>query len=319
MFVGVDIGGTSIKAVLTDKTGKIISFKTIETPDTGKKLDKSIYGLIENLATSSSISKIDIAAIGIGAAGTIDRTKGIVIASPNISYLKKYPLAKNIEKLTGIKVFLENDATIALIGGWWKGNGSKFKNWIMLTLGTGIGGGVIIENRIYTGQTGSAMEVGHTTIDYNGKECTCGSTGCLEQYASATALVTFTKKNLRKYKDSSLHKRITDENLTAKLIYEEAKNGDELALKSFNEIATFLGIGIANLINIFNPQAIIIGGGLSQAHKFILPTVKKIVAKRSLPGLKEKVKFLPIKDQSKIPALGAAKMALDALKAANGS
>jgi glucokinase len=317
MYAGIDIGGTNIKGVLADSSGKILSERSTVTPVTKKEIDKEIGSLIENLATSASISKIDIKAIGIGAAGSIDRNKGIVISSPNISAWKKYPLAKNIEKLTGAKVFLENDATVALIGGWWKGHGSKFKNWIMLTLGTGIGGGVIIDNRIYTGQTGSAMEVGHMSIDYEGKLCKCGRKGCLEQYASATALVEYVQENLASHKGSSLNKRIEDEEISAKMIFEEAQNGDGLAVEAIEKIAYFLGIGVSNLVNIFNPEAIIFGGGLSLAHKMIIPVVKKVVDKNALPGLKENVKYLPIKDQSIIPALGAVKMAIDSMNSAN--
>ncbi len=316
MYAGIDIGGTNIKGVLADSTGKILSERSTITPGTKKEIDKEIGSLIENLATSASISKIDIKAIGIGAAGSIDRNKGIVISSPNISAWKKYPLAKNIEKLTGAKVFLENDATVALIGGWWKGHGSRFKNWIMLTLGTGIGGGVIIDNRIYTGQSGSAMEVGHMSIDYNGKLCKCGRKGCLEQYASATALVDYVQENLTSHKGSSLNKN-TGEELSAKLIFEEAQNGDELAVEAIEKVAYYLGIGVSNLVNIFNPEAIIFGGGLSLAHKMIIPIVKKVVDEISLPGLKENVKYLPIKDQSIIPALGAVKMAIDSMNAIN--
>jgi len=312
MFIGIDIGGTNIKGILTDKNGKELSFAEISNPHKKGVIEESIYQLVENLSTSASVSKIDINAIGIGSAGTIDRNKGTIITSPNIKALKNYPLSKNIEKLTGIKVFLENDATIALIGGWWKGHGTRFKNWIMVTLGTGIGGGVIIDNKIYTGQTGSAMEIGHMTIDYNGRKCNCGSNGCFEQYASVTSLINFIKKHQNEYPDSLLNEEIkNDKELTGKKIYEMAIKGDELAKAAFKEISYFLGVGIANLINIFNPEAIIFGGGLSEAHKLFIPEMKKIINKRALHGVKENIKFLPIKDQQKIPAFGAAKMAID--------
>lgn len=315
MFVGIDIGGTNMKGVLADKNGRILSFRETSTPDSAEKIDNEIYALIEVLATSSSFSKMDIKAVGIGAAGSIDRKRGIVITSPNIRGWKRYPLAKNIEKLTGLRVFLENDATAALMGGWWKGNGSKFRNWIMLTLGTGIGGGVIIDNKVYTGQSGSAMEVGHMTIDYNGRKCKCGNTGCLEQYASASALVAHVKENIHNYRSSTLHGRIEKEELTSKMIYEEALKGDELAVKALSEISGYIGIGASNLVNIFNPEAIILGGGLSLAHKLIIPIVKKTIDERALPGLKENLKILPSKDQSTIPALGAVKIAIDSLGA----
>ena len=251
--------------------------------------------------------------MGIGCAGTIDKQRGLINTSPNITALNGYPLAKNISKKTGYRVLLENDATAALIGTWWKGDGSKYRNWIMITLGTGVGGGVIIDNKVYTGQSGNAMEIGHLSIDYHGRECPCGNRGCLELYCSATALVKLTRALLNDFSQSSLHKRLEEEKLTAKLIYEEALNKDQLALKALDETATYLGYGMVNVINLFNPEAIIFGGGLSQAHKFWLPRVKKIVQKRVLPGFKENVQFIVLKNQSIIPAMGSARIALDAI------
>jgi len=315
MYVGIDIGGTNIKGVLTEKTGKIMSFKEVSTPGSAVEFEEAVNKLVETLATSATVSKIDIMAIGVGSAGSIDKSRGMIITSPNIGYMRRYPLAAKIEKITGKKVFIENDATIALIGCWWKGTGSRFRNWIMMTLGTGIGGGVIIDNKIYTGKSGNAMEVGHMIIDHHGRECPCGNTGCLERYASATALVETTASYLKKFKKSSIHKRIKTEELTAKMIFEEALGKDELALKVFGEISYYLGVGVANLVNLFSPEAVIFGGGLSSAHKLILPTVKKIVKERALPGLKEHVQFLSAKNQSMMPALGAAKIAIDSLSA----
>lgn len=311
MFAGIDIGGTNIKGALVNKSGKLLSFREIETPSSAEEIDKKIYSIIENLATSATVSKIDISAICIGAAGSIDRVKGIVIKSPNIPSWNEYPLTKSIEKITGIKTFLENDATVACAGAWWQGNGTRYKNWIMVTLGTGIGGAVVIENKIYTGQSGSSMEIGHMTIETDGRKCNCGNKGCLEQYASATALVKFTRENINQFPDSSINERIKNEPLTSKIIYEEAIKKDPLAVSAMKDIAGYLGIGIANLVNIFNPEAIIFGGGLSQAGKIIIPIVQKVVKQRALTGLKENVKYLTLKDQSQIAAMGAARLAID--------
>jgi len=314
MYIGIDIGGTGIKGVLTDKNGKIICSGDTPTPESSKKIDKSIIALIDNLISESKTDKNRIEAIGIGAAGSIDRRKGIVISSPNILCWKKNPLAANIEKISGIKTFLENDGTVACAGFWWENEGKNFKTFIMVTLGTGIGGGAVIDGKLFTGQNGSSLEIGHMTVDVNGKKCTCGNRGCLEQYGSATALVKYTNLNLKKYKNSSIHKRLEKEKLTAKIIYEEAEKKDELAVKSFEYISFYLGAGIANLINIFNPEAIVLGGGLSKSSKIIIPYIKKIVNERAMTGMKERVKILAVKDQAIIPALGAAKTAMDRLK-----
>lgn len=311
MFVGIDIGGTNIKGVLTDRSGKELSFKEIETPKTAREIDESIGGLIETLATSASVSKIDIKAIGIGSPGPIDKEKGAILKAPNIPAFNNHPIVKNIEGLSGAKVYLENDATVALAGAWWKENVSRFRNWIMITLGTGIGGGAIIDNKIYTGQSGNAMEVGHMTIEYNGRECPCGNRGCWERYASGTAMVENAAAHLKKHKGSSLLTRMKQEPLTPLLIFEEAMNRDAAALVILEEYAEFVGIGIANLVNIFNPEAILVGGGVSRAHRFILPVVKQVVNERSLKGFKGHFQLIPVQEPSKVAAFGAARIAID--------
>jgi glucokinase len=314
MYIGIDIGGTNIKGVLADKKGKILSSGDTSTPESAKEIDKTIISLINSLASDSGVEKNGIDAIGIGAAGSIDRRRGMVVTSPNILCWKNYPLASNIEKLSGIKTFLENDATVACAGYWWENEELNFRTFVMVTLGTGIGGGAVIDGKLFTGQNGSSLEIGHMSIEVNGKKCSCGNKGCLEQYASATALVDYAKSNLKKFKNSSLHQRLKKENLTAKMIYEEALKKDELALNSLENISFHLGIGMVNIINIFNPEAIIFGGGLSKSHKIIIPVVKKIISERAYKGMKEGVKIIAVKNQAVIPALGAAKIAMDRLK-----
>lgn len=313
MYIGVDIGGTFIKGVITNTEGKVLSFKKVPTGKTADDIDNIICQLVDNLIQASEVQKRSLKAIGIGAAGAIDIKKGIVITSPNIGAWENYPLAAKIEKKVGIRVFLENDANVAVVGEWWQGNGKKYRNWIMLTLGTGIGGGAVIDNKFYTGQSGSSMEFGHTTIDYRGKICNCGNRGCLEQYASASALVRMAKAGLKKAGSSTLHDRLKDETISAKMIHEEALRGDVFCIDLLTELAFYLGIGVSNLVNIFNPQAVIFGGGLSRAHDIILPVVRKVVDDRALPGLKDNVKYLLIKDENRAPALGAAKIAIDSL------
>ncbi|MCL2154108.1 MAG: ROK family protein [Leptospirales bacterium] len=313
MFIGIDIGGTNIKSVLADENGNILQTCDIATAKTPKLINEGIVSLIDKLTFDAGIDRGEIEAVGIGAAGSIDRKRGVIISSPNIPCWNNYPLVARLEKILSMRVFLENDATVACAGFWFQDRKNIYKTFVMVTLGTGIGAGAVIDARLFTGQNGSSLEIGHMSIDINGKECICGNRGCLEKYASATALVDYTKTHLKKYKNSSLHKRIKNEELTAKIIYEEALQQDELSVKSFEYISFHLGAGIANIINIFNPEAVIIGGGLSGAHKLIIPTVKRIVSERAMKGMKEKVKIFAVKNQSTIPALGAAKIAMDRL------
>jgi glucokinase len=313
MYIGIDIGGTTIKGVLTKRDGDILSFKKIPIGKTPPEIENCLIELIRALAASRGLDPAAVKAIGVGSAGSIDRNRGMVLTSPNIPALQRFPLIKTIERRTGVRAFLENDATVAVIGEWWKGAGRKYTNWIMLTLGTGIGGGVVIDNRVYTGQSGSAMEVGHTSIDYRGRKCPCGGTGCLELYASATGLMRYARSVIGKSPGSSLAARMKTAKLDPRMIEEEALRGDALSLHIYEQVSTWLGIGIANLVNIFNPEAIVFGGGLSRAHRLMFPVIKKTVHGRVMEGLDHNVKYLIIRDQEKAPALGAARMAMDAL------
>ncbi|HRZ28639.1 MAG TPA: ROK family protein [Spirochaetota bacterium] len=312
MFVGIDLGGTAIKGALIDGKGAMLSFAQIETPGSAKKIDDGILGLMAILASSAKISETDIQGVGIGSAGSIDKSRGRIITSPNIPALKNHPLARNLEKAAGARVFLENDATVALMGASWKGK-SGFRNWIMLTLGTGIGGGAVIDGRVYTGQSGNAMEVGHMSIDHAGRECPCGNRGCLERYASASALARDAEALAKTNPGSSLNGRMKNGSLTALAVYEEALKKDRAALAAIREAARYLGYGIAALVNLFNPEAVVLGGGLSNAHSMLIPVIEDTVRLRALPGLKENVRIIPVKDPSRVPSIGAAKMAMDAL------
>jgi glucokinase len=313
MFIGIDIGGSSIKGVLTDTTGRVHAFTSLPTGKTAHGIDTDIGGMCRLLAERAGVDFTGVRGIGIGTAGSIDRDRGLIFTSPNIPCLKNHQLTKSISAVTGKPVFIENDATVAVMGELWAGHGREYRDWIMLTLGTGIGGGLVINGAVYTGTKGSSMEVGHTTIDYKGLKCPCGNTGCLELYASATALVRYAGAQLKRYPLSSLKARTRTGALSSKMIYEEALKKDELALHALHRTGEYLGIGLANFVNLFNPQAVILGGGLSRAHKFILPIVKKTVRARVLKGFANDLKYLPIKDEERAPALGAAKVAIDVL------
>lgn len=311
MYIGIDIGGTTIKALLSDRSGAILAFERIATGKTLEDIDAGLGELVRRLARAASVPLSRIKAIGVGSAGAIDRKSGIIIKSPNIPAFRHHPLALTLEKRTGIRVFLENDATVAVMGEWWMGHGKDFRNWIMFTLGTGIGGGAVLNNSLYTGQTGSALEVGHMSIDFRGRRCPCGSTGCLERYASAPSLLRLARSLLRRYPRSTLHARLKKETLSPRMIEEEAHRGDALSTEAYESVAGWLGIGVANLVNLFNPEAVIFTGGLAKAHRLILPTVKRVVKSRVLEGLDTNLQYLVVKDVERLPALGAVKLAID--------
>jgi glucokinase len=312
MIIGLDIGGTNIKGVIINNDGTILAKTSVITGAGIDATENNIGNCIKTLLELSHKNKKEVDAVGIGSAGAIDKQKGMVITSPNIPAWKHYPIVQRVEKLTGYTVFLENDANAAVVGELWLGNGKNYKNWIMLTLGTGIGGGAVINGMPYTGNNGSAMEFGHITIDYNGLQCKCGRKGCLECYGSATAVVHFVKSHCTFYPDSSLN-TIAQHTITARHVYDEAKKGDSLALYVFNLIGTYLGIGIADLVNIFNPEAVILGGGLSSASQYFLPQIIHQVQKLSLEGMKENIRYMITKHGDYTAAIGAAKYALETI------
>ena len=312
MIIGLDIGGTNIKGVIINNDGTIMAKTSVTTGAGIDATENNICHCIETLLELSHINKKEVDAVGIGSAGAIDKQKGMVITSPNIPAWNHYPIVQRVEKITGYTVFLENDANAAVVGELWLGNGKNYKNWIMLTLGTGIGGGAVINGMPYTGNNGSAMEFGHITIDYNGLQCKCGRKGCLECYGSATAVVHFVKSHGTSYPDSSLN-TIAQHTITARHVYDEAKKGDSLALYVFNLIGTYLGIGIADLVNIFNPEAVILGGGLSSASQYFLPQIIHQVQKLSLEGMKENIRYMITKHGDYTAAIGAAKYALETI------
>ncbi|MGL4368150.1 MAG: ROK family protein [Spirochaetota bacterium] len=313
MFIGIDIGGTGIKGLMTDASGKIYASGKTPTPKTAKEIDSAIAQLACDLAEKGKISFSRIKAIGIGSAGTINSRKGIIITSPNIPSLNNYPLAAKIEKLTGKKTFLENDANIAVLGELWLGRGAKYRNWIMLTLGTGIGGGAIIEGKLMNGRNGVAGEFGHITLDHNGEQCPCGSKGCFERYASAAGLIRTAQSLTAKYPKSSICERMKTEKLDAKMISEECAKKDPLAVEAVETVAYYLGVGIATLANVFNPEAVILAGGLSRDLGQLLPGIQKQIDARAIKGAKENIKILAVKHEDKGPALGAIKNAMDRL------
>lgn len=315
MFIGIDIGGTGIKGVLADREGVIFASGRTPTPKTAKEINQAIDSLARNLAKDADVPFSKIKGIGIGSAGSIDSDRGKVITSPNIPAWHNYPLAKEVEKLTGKKTFIENDATVAVLGELWIGRGAKYRNWFMLTLGTGIGGGAIVDGQLLRGRNGVAAEFGHIPMDHKGKPCGCGGIGCFEQYASATALIALAKELCAKYPKSNVAAYAKSQPLNAKVICEEYKTGDPLAKEAVDTVAYYLGVGIAALANVFNPEAVIIGGGISRNLAIFLPGIRKEIDRRAVRGIREKIVIAAVKHEDKGPALGAIRNAIDRLEA----
>lgn len=277
LAIGVDLGGTNITAGQVTAKGKIFKVKTAPTlaRERKEKVISRIKGLIHLLMTDQVIG------IGIGSPGPLSSSRGIVYNPPNLPGWKNVPLRAILAREFKLPVILENDANAACFGEKWVGRGKGVKSLICLTLGTGIGGGIILENKLIRGIDDTAAEIGHMTIDPDGPKCGCGNYGCLESFSSATALVKRAREILSQNKKSILHQLPEDKPLTAKDIYEAAKKGDSLARELLEETGRYLGIGIATLINLLNPEMVVLSGRMAGAKEFIFGAIHEEIKKRS--------------------------------------
>jgi len=273
--IGIDIGGTSIKHGICSSDGVLIQHDSVVTPaDAPKKviLQKIIQLVSQNLASSHE-QGITISAVGVGTPGSVDIKRGYLMGStPNFKHWQNVAIAESIKRHFNLPVFVDNDANLMAFGEFTFGAGKEKKDVICLTLGTGIGGGIIIDGEIYRGSYYAGSELGHMSIDFKGRRCNCGGRGCLERYASATALI-------QDYNQENPKSPVTG----TKQIFQLLKEKDEIAQKVITKFVSYLAAGVANIINIFNPEMIIIGGGVSKAGAVFIEDIKNACQKRAMP------------------------------------
>lgn len=262
---GIDIGGTKISMVLGTENGKILGERTIPTLKY-RRIPESVNGLIENLSLLARDLKIPlkkIAGIGIGIPGAVDPSKGVVPDSPNLQGWKGYPLKSILEKKFRMPVRMTNDANAAVMGEKLFGQGRGKQHILYITISTGVGGGIIVNDRLLEGANFVAGEVGHMVIVPNGNHCNCGQNGCLEAYASGTAIAHFAESQIRAGRGASLKKYLgKSQSLTAREIGQAAGKRIPLALEAYRRAGFYLGVGVGGLLNILNPQIVILGGGV---------------------------------------------------------
>ncbi len=284
--VGVDLGGTKISCGVMDSSGKIVLSKTIQSSSQEQRLMlQALVGLIDEMLKSSRDAFFNPRAVGIGAAGFILQPEGVVLESPNIRW-KNVELKKILGDATGLPVFVDNDANAAALGEKFAGICKGVDNFVYLTLGTGIGGGICIGGKIYRGHKGTAAEIGHMVVDPEGPTCGCGRKGCLEALASGTALEREAARAARKYPDSILNHMCSNdlEGITGENVAEAAEAGDKAALEVFSYVSHYLGIGIVSLIHIFDPELVVLGGGIARSGGLILDGLRKVVEERGIPS-----------------------------------
>ncbi len=294
-FVGVDIGGTNIKSALV-QDGKIkrrIKLPTMAQQGPARALTQ-IKNAIRPFITHAS-------GIGIGIAGIIDSKKGVVEFSPNLHGWHNVKLTYVLNKEFKVPVRILNDVNAFCLGEWKYGAAKGYDNIFLFTLGTGVGGAAICEGKPLFGATGFAGEFGHSVIKYNGPKCPCGNRGCLERYVGAQYIVARAKRKIAK-KRSSLRKY---DKLTPKIIAQEAKKGDTAAKEVFSETGFYIGIGVTNIIALFDPDVVVVSGGVSRAGRILFEPIRKTVADRVMGAEYRKTKIIPAKLSDAAGILGA--------------
>jgi len=314
-IVGVDIGGTKILAALALRNGKII--KTISLPtqaEKGKAVSlNNVKKAIRMVLSQTKTPLSRISAIGVGAPGPMLYKQGIIINPPNLPGWKKVNLRKILQREFRKPVFIDNDANAAALAEFRFGAGRGTKNMVYLTISTGIGGGIIIDKKLYRGGIGGAGEIGHMIIQINGPKCGCGNRGCLEALASGKAMAELARELVKINKRSLIYKLAEGKikKITAITIEKASKARDRLALSIINEIGRRLGTGIANIINILEPDKVVIGGGLSSIGKPLFTSIRKTAKELSLEPGRSSTKIVPAKFKREAGIRGAVALCLD--------
>lgn len=305
---GVDIGGTTVKLGLFEAEGTIVDKWEIATDisDEGSAILPDVAASVGKKIEEHQIDKTDIIGIGVGVPAPVT-SDGVVNGSANLGWKYK-EVKRELEELSGLKTVVGNDANVAALGEMWKGGGAGETNMIMVTLGTGVGGGIIIDGKILVGATGAGGEIGHICVNYDETDhCGCGNCGCLEQYASATGIVKLAKKKLDREMRATILKK---EDVTAKDVFDAVKAGDEVADEIAVEFGRYLGYGLANLAAVCNPSVFVIGGGVSKAGEVLIPYIQKPYLERAFFSDRQ-VKFVLAKLGNDAGICGAAKLVMD--------
>ena len=313
--LAIDLGGTKIISAIVSPDGQLIAKeRSLTLADEGQQsVINRLLLAIDRLLKLKNTDSSQLDSISIAAAGGIDIKKGLVTSSPHLPGWHNVPLRDIVRDKYKVGTFLLNDASAAALGEHRFGAGRGVNNLVLLTIGTGIGGGIIIDGKLYHGPSGSAGEFGHTTIDVNGLKCACGNVGCLEMLVSGTAMAREAKRRIAQGERSSLVEMVAGkiEEITAEEVGAAAQDGDSLASDIITEAANYLGVGLVNLVNTFNPEMIIIGGAVAKLGDLLLDPARRLVKERAFPISAQAVRIVPAQLGDEAGLLGAAVFALE--------
>lgn len=294
-IVGIDIGGTNLVVGTVAEDGSEV-LGLVSEPTQGERGAETVLERIVALARASRDAAGDreILGVGIGAPGPLDTKRGIVLLTPNLGWTNM-PLRDRLAAALGLQATLDNDANCAVLGEWWRGAAQGARHVVGLTVGTGIGGGIVLDGRIYHGASDVAGELGHMTIDSTGRRCKCGNYGCLEAYASGPAIAARAVEGIDAGVETTLPSYVNGDLslVTAQVVYEAAHDGDAFALEVVRDTAQFLGAGVANILNIFNPDVVVICGGVTLAGDRLFVPLRSEVNRRAFKPAVQACRIVP--------------------------
>lgn len=318
LILGVDLGGTKILTAVANSQGKMLSRDHSITPAQKghKAVIQSILESVHRALGRADVAISDLIVVGVGAPGLLNPETGILFTSPNLPGWRDVPLRDIIQEKLGKKTFLINDANAAALGEFYFGAARGARNFIYITISTGIGGGIVIDGKIYSGAIGAAGEVGHMTVDDDGPICNCGNRGCWETLASGTALAREARHRIEEgVRTSILEYADGDvEKVNPQVINSAARQGDSLAKELIGRTGYYVGVGLANLVNIFNPELIVIGGGLSNIGDMLFEPAFKVAGERAYKEAFQAVRFASAELGRNSGVLGAAAFALQEMR-----
>ena len=309
LVLAADLGGTNLRVAAIDRAGKILYRTKSETPKS-ERADEILQAITQAIRECEKAVEKKGAIIAVGAAvpATVNSKDGVMLKAPNLPALDGIGFSDAISDELNLPVILENDANSAAIGEHWLGASKNYDNSICVTLGTGVGGGIIISGEILRGADGTAGEIGHICVEPFGASCGCGSRGCVEQYSSASAIVRMIRELENQYPDSVLPTKMTCSSLD---VYEAGKAGDELALEVFRRMGFYLGIALADLTNVLNPDAIVIGGGAAAGWDLFINHVRNEISNRAFKEPADRVKLVRAELGDDAGILGVARLAFN--------
>ena len=312
IVLAADLGGTNLRVAAVNCDGTIL-YRTRRETARGKSADEIVRQIVESAVECRANCADSYQVKGICAAipGTIDFGAGIITVAPNLPALNNFKMVAALESELGIKAILENDANAAALGESWCGASKGYASSILVTLGTGVGGGIIIDGRIVRGADAMAGEIGHICVEAFGTICRCGSVGCVEQYSSASAIVRIAEELAEQYPASNLKNIMSP---TASDVFEAGTNGDELALEVFRQMGFYLGVALSSLINVLNPEIIVIGGGASAGWNLFMPHTQETIRQRAFGSISKNALIVRGELGDDAGLLGGARLVFDSFQ-----